>query len=89
MNCKPGDLAVYVGYQPQFWGHIKTVVRFVGYHPWDGKPGWWVEPPFVGGHGHQNIVYDESLRPIRDPGDDARDETLEWLPVPSRETEAA
>ena len=28
---------------------------------------------------------DSQLRPIRDPGDDARDETLEWLPVPSRD----
>lgn len=25
------------------------------------------------------------LRPIRDPGDDAQDETLQWLPVPSKE----
>lgn len=30
---------------------------------------------------------DKRLRPIRNPGDDARDETLEWLPVPSRTTE--
>lgn len=28
---------------------------------------------------------DKYLRPIRDPGDDARDETLEWLPVPVKE----
>jgi len=28
---------------------------------------------------------DDDLRPIRDPGDDARDESLSWLPVPSRE----
>jgi hypothetical protein len=37
------------------------------------------------------IVYamDSILRPIRDPGDDAQDETLSWLPVPSTEKEAA
>jgi hypothetical protein len=29
------------------------------------------------------IMWDHRLRPIRDPGEDARDETLEWLPVPS------
>lgn len=34
-------------------------------------------------------IYDEYLRPIRDPGDDARDETLEWLTVPNKQTEAA
>lgn len=32
---------------------------------------------------------DSMLRPIRDPGDDAQDETLEWLPVPSKATETA
>jgi hypothetical protein len=31
-------------------------------------------------------VPDADLRPIRDPGDDAQDETLDWLPVPSKET---
>ena len=30
-------------------------------------------------------LQDKYLRPIRDPGDDASDETLEWLPVPSRD----
>lgn len=29
------------------------------------------------------------LRPIHDPGDDAQDETLTWLPVPSREGQPA
>ena len=28
---------------------------------------------------------DANLRPLRDPGDDAQDESLSWLPVPSRE----
>lgn len=32
---------------------------------------------------------DYDLRPIIDPGDDATDETLTWLPVPSRESETA
>jgi hypothetical protein len=32
---------------------------------------------------------DKWLRPIRDPGDDAVDETLLWLPVPNREQESA
>lgn len=35
------------------------------------------------------VSADRNLRPIRDPGDDAQDETLQWLPVPSTEKEAA
>lgn len=34
-------------------------------------------------------MWDHRLKPIRDPGEDARDETLEWLPVPSKEKETA
>lgn len=34
-------------------------------------------------------IADSCLRPIRDPGEDATDETLTWLPVPSRERETA
>lgn len=36
-----------------------------------------------------DAVPDQYLRPIRDPGDDAKDETLQWLPVPSTEKDAA
>jgi hypothetical protein len=32
---------------------------------------------------------DRRLRPIRDPGEDATDETLLWLPVPTKQTESA
>ena len=34
-------------------------------------------------------VPDKYLRPIRDPGEEAQDETLLWLPVPSTEREPA
>lgn len=30
------------------------------------------------------VCIDSALRPIRDPGEDAKDETLEWLPVPAK-----
>lgn len=30
---------------------------------------------------------DKALQPLIDPGDGARDETLEWLPVPTKEAE--
>lgn len=35
--------------------------------------------------GDEVWVADKYLRPIRDPGDDAVDETLQWLPSPSKE----
>lgn len=34
-------------------------------------------------------VADSDLRPIRDPDQDAQDETLSWLPVPSGQKELA
>jgi hypothetical protein len=37
----------------------------------------------------QAFLLDSWLRPIRNPGDDARDETLEWKRVPSREGQPA
>lgn len=39
--------------------------------------------------GDEAWIADKYLRPIRDPGDDAKDETLQWLPVPSTEKEGA
>lgn len=35
--------------------------------------------------GDEAWIADQYLRPIRDPGDDAVDETLQWLPAPSKE----
>ena len=53
---------------------------------------WAVEGPIVveGLDGKDQIcpggpIPDKYLRPIRDPGEDAQDETLSWLPVPSRD----
>jgi hypothetical protein len=42
---------------------------------------------YQGGNGvrQAHIAPDEALRPIRDPGEDARDQTLDWLPVPTKE----
>lgn len=34
-------------------------------------------------------IPDKYLRPIRNPGEDAQDETLDWVPVPSRDEVAA
>ena len=34
-------------------------------------------------------MHDHRLQPLRDPGEDARDESLSWLPVPSASKEVA
>lgn len=86
MNCKPGDLALVVR---SILGNEGKVVRCIR---WSEKwPGVWVIDRPIGLLDGCAVSYapDWMLRPIRDPGDDAQDETLSWLPVPSTEKEAA
>lgn len=83
MNCKPGDLAV-VAYLTNenirpYLGRIVKCERLLELDCWETTPA--LEP--------NRGVYDGALRPIRDPGDDAQDETLSWLPAPSTEKEGA
>ncbi len=91
LRCKPGDLAVIVRARS---ANNPNVGRFVQVEKWDRAESSWIvtamswvgvlrngrvvmKPP-----GDQGLVDDENLRPIRDPGDDARDESLDWLDVP-------
>jgi hypothetical protein len=66
---------------------LGQVVRCVRMEIMRGRAGWHLEK----GVTHDQTIFawewvaDDCLRPIRDPGDDAQDETLSWLPVPSRE----
>lgn len=77
MNCKPGDLAVVIRcLRPANLGRVLRVVR-----PHEFFPDAWVVEGQAGG----DCALDSWLRPIRDPGDDAVDETLHWLPVPVKE----
>jgi hypothetical protein len=76
MNCKAGDMAVIVRGPAfkKFWGRIVQVVETDGIlwrlaESLDGDPKYWL------------LVPDGCLKPLRDPGDDAKDETLEWLPL--------
>lgn len=90
MNCKPGDLAVVVRTHPdERQAAIGKIVRIVSLAP-THQAAWTVDPPvtvpWCGRRVTLQHVEDAALRPIRDPGDDARDETLEWLPVPTKET---
>lgn len=88
MNCKPGDLAIVIdsGAYPETLGMIIRVTKVCPIH----KDCWETDPPyFVAGYRLPAAFNDCCLRPIRDPGEDATDETLLWLPVPSVEAVAA
>jgi len=84
MNCKPGDLAVNVGRRSEFVGEVYLVLRLYD-GPWifttPEEPSWWIEH-----RGREFHCADADLRPIRPQDDDATDETLLWLPVPTKET---
>ncbi len=87
MNCKPGDLAVYVGQQTHFRGTIVRCVEFLGNKPvypsFELVPMWRIDREIEASNAAiKDWFADKSLRPIRDPGDDATDETLLWKPIP-------
>jgi hypothetical protein len=100
LTLKPGSLAVIVlPYRDQpMVGLTVTIVekrRTTTYlkskngdlSHGDGGENCWV----VNGH-HDRlpcVVGGEYLRPLRDPGEDARDETLDWLPLPFTTKDAA
>lgn len=88
MNCKPGDLAVIVrSHDQRNIGKLVTVLQ-----PYD-EVSWYITSPSVLHHcirgalqpGFVTAIYDAELRPIRDPGEDAVDETLQRLPAPRDE----
>lgn len=91
MNCKPGDLAVIIRSEAGNEGKILRVIRFVGEVPgWVGSDRWETDTLVPGKLGGWSCaVQDSNLRPIRDPGDDAVDETLQRLPAPHRAKETA
>lgn len=80
MNCKPGDLAEYVG------GDIWAIDAYIGKRfivlsanvpDIDGAAYWWVQPVFDAKKGD---CADRHLRPIRPT--DGQDETLTWKALP-------
>lgn len=84
MRCRVGDVAVIIKAANSVnIGRLVTVVEPYK-APRSPKPAW-----IVDGVGPGTWSFDENLRPIRNSGEDARDETLEWLPVPSKEKETA
>ena len=65
--------------------HIGKIIRCLRVNYQYGYACWDTEPELERGR----AVYDGVLRPIRDPGEDAQDETLSWVPVPSCDEVAA
>jgi len=92
MNCKPGDLAIVVKSAAGNEGKIVRCERLASslelketlYNP--NYPTWVIDQPLKTKFGfYRALAPDFFLRPIRNPGEDAKDQTLEWLPVPSKE----
>jgi hypothetical protein len=87
LNCKVGDLAWVVRSVCGNEGKIVRCLRFLPAHRWervDGSirvgNGWETDPVLFGWDGRETVANDAALRPIRDPGDDARDESWAYLP---------
>ena len=104
MNCKQGDIAYVVGATtPGLNGCMVVCLCPAPYESyWEPVriPAWTVRSiaegrklPCMGKFGNlfyrdERPVDDSLLRPIRDPGDDAVDETLLRLPSPRQEVTA-
>ncbi|RZI60671.1 MAG: hypothetical protein EOP14_00105 [Pseudomonas sp.] len=99
MNCKPGDLAIIVRAHGPSLGQIVRCLKLnplISSVPTFGvngtgapEPFWDIDITIVAFNGTKvRYVPDACLRPIRDPGDDAVDETLLRLPSPRQEVTA-
>lgn len=96
MNCKKGDLAVFIGKEPWAQGMIFRIVRrmrwydrlrylrFVRNMP---QPAWVIDPPAKWPAGWLSFFCsDEALRPLRDS--DGEDEVLRLVGRPHEQREA-
>lgn len=86
MNCKPGELARLIDHPAtRNQRAVDRIVRVTEIKPDPDCAMWWLETPFecgCGCRGTIRAIADVLLKPIRDPGEDAQDETLSWKPVP-------
>jgi hypothetical protein len=87
MNCRPGDLAVVIKNQHGQQGALVNVDAAYK------QAGWWVCTPLSRIrtwdqpiHSGRVCIHDDALRPLRDPGDDATDETLIYAGLPAEKT---
>lgn len=82
MNCKPGDIAMYVGPVEEVRGAVVLIVRA------DPRwPGAWIHKPSLPAAPEHldDSAWDKHLKPLRNS--DATDEMIELLGKPVREGE--
>lgn len=96
MNCKQGDLAIIVTSANGNEGKIVRCLRLATpedadrFHVIMSVATWFIDINLPTRRGDAiPLIPDRRLRPIRAPGDDAVDETLLWLPSPTRQKEPA
>lgn len=94
MNCEKGDLAIVVRSVAGNAGRIVRVVGWLGLVPGYTADDYWrvdcASPLYNKTGDLVSWLSDGQMRPIRDPGDDATDESKAWLPpVPSHIKERA
>jgi hypothetical protein len=105
MNCKPNCLARIVAPGAPADGFVVTtkILHQAGhknFHPsfgpvWDLDTMVPIRNRLYGPSGQiistgvKDAFPDKFMRPLGNPSEDARDKTLEWLPVPSKEKEIA
>jgi hypothetical protein len=87
-KIKPGDLCLITRSRAGHEGKVVKAVRFVGrVYGWNGFDRWEIDRGLMGIYGNvSNTFRGEWMRPIRDPGDDAQDESLLWAPAPEKVT---
>lgn len=92
VNCKPGDLARVIDTPgTRLVGCVDRILRVTSqlWLPGRPVPAWFYEGPMIicacGCGNFVGSISDEVLRPIRDPGPDAVDETLVGNPAPVRD----
>jgi len=92
MNCQQGDLAIVMD-DPKMSSdglgrNSGKIVRCLKLHPkfkfdrMEPCTVWETDTEFYAGHERHNLMPDYRLKPIRDPGDDAIDETIRRLGTP-------
>lgn len=92
LNCKPGDLAVVVRSQQGNEGRIVRCLRLIPEFRWVSgvHPSWEIDVELHNTDPRgRRLIPDYRLRPLRDPGEDARDETLDWKALPVTTKDAA
>lgn len=83
---KPGMLVILVWAKTPNCQHLVGTIHALSKHADRGIDYWRFAPDVILPNGNTCIWYERDMRPINNPGEDATDETLQWLEVPRKET---